>query len=136
MREGEYLRCAGAVNAINANVTASVGSHTVLVRAWDSSGAYGDQTLTLQVHPVTLNISTPLNAAAVNSPVNIQATASSAHSITGWHVYVDSIDSFAQNKGNFIDMNLAMGSGVHSVLVRAWDSTGARGDETISVTVP
>jgi hypothetical protein len=134
--DGKSVHPAGAVNAINVNVTASVGSHAVVVRAWDSSGAYGDQTLTLQIHPVAVNISTPLNAAAVNSPVNIQATASSGHRITGWHVYVDSIDSFAQNKGNSIDMNLAMGSGVHSVLVRAWDSTGALGDQTISVTVP
>jgi hypothetical protein len=29
-----------------------------------------------------------------------------------------------------------MSSGVHSVVVRAWDSTGALGDQTISVTVP
>ena len=127
---------AGGVKTINANVTASAGSHTVVVRAWDSSGAYGDQTLTLQVRPVAINISTPLNATSVNSPVNIQATASSAHSITGWHVYVDSVDSFGKNKGDSIDMNLAMGSGVHSVLVRAWDSSGALGDQTISVTVP
>ncbi len=134
--DGAPVYPAGAVNAINANVTASAGSHTVVVRAWDSSGAYGDQILTLQVQPVAVNIATPLNASSWNSPVNIQATVSSAHSITAWHVYVDSVDSFAQNNGNSIDMNLAMGSGVHSILVRAWDSTGALGDQTVSVTVP
>jgi hypothetical protein len=85
---------------------------------------------------VAVNIATPLNASSWNSPVNIQATVSSAHSITAWHVYVDSVDSFAQNNGNSIDMNLAMGSGVHSILVRAWDSTAALGDQTVSVTVP
>jgi len=77
------VHSAGGVKIINANVTASVGSHTVVVRAWDSSGEYGDQTLTVQVHSVAVNISAPLNAVSVNSPVNIQATASSAHGITG-----------------------------------------------------
>jgi len=134
--DGTAVHPAGAVDAINANVTAGVGSHTVVVRAWDSSGAYGDQTLTLQVHLVAVNISAPLNSTSVNSPVNIQAAASSVHGITGWHVYVDSVDSYGKNTGNSIDINLAMGSGVHSVLVRAWDSTGALGDQTITVTVP
>ena len=134
--DGKSVHSAGGVKAINANVTASAASHTVVVRVWDSSGAYGDQTLTVQVHPVAVNISAPLNAVSVNSPVNIQATASSAHSITGWHVYVDSVDSFGKNKGDSINTNLAMSSGVHSVLVRAWDSTGALGDQTIRITVP
>jgi hypothetical protein len=134
--DGKSVHSAGGVKAINANVIASAASHTVVVRVWDSSGAYGDQTLTVQVHPVAVNISAPLNAVSVNSPVNIQATASSAHSITGWHVYVDSVDSFGKNKGDSINTNLAMSSGVHSIVVRAWDSTGALGDQTISVTVP
>ena len=30
--------------AINTNVGMSLGVHSVLVRAWDTSGAYGDQT--------------------------------------------------------------------------------------------
>jgi hypothetical protein len=134
--DGTAVHPAGAVDAINANVAAGVGSHTVVVRAWDSSGAYGDQTLKLQVHPVAVNISTPSNSTSVNSPVSIQAAASSLHGITGWHVYVDSVDSYGKNQGNSIDTKLSMSSGVHSVLVRAWDSTGAIGDQTITVTVP
>ncbi len=127
---------AGAVDSINTNVKASLGKHTILVRAWDTSRAYGDQALTLQVQQVAVNINTPLNDAAVDSPVNIQAMASSANPITGWHVYIDSIDSYGQNYGGSLDTNLAMGFGAHVVLVRAWDSTGAYGDQTINVTVP
>jgi hypothetical protein len=51
-------------------------------------------------------------------------------------VYIDTVDSFAQNTGNFINTTLAVRSGIHTVLVRAWDSTGAFGDQTIAVTVP
>jgi hypothetical protein len=134
--DGTPVYPAGGVKTINANVTASAGSHTVVVRSWDSSGACGDQTLTVQVHPVAVNISAPLNAVSVKSPVNIQAAASSVRRITGWHVYVDSIDLFGQNNGSSINTSLAMSSGVHNVLVRAWDSTGARGDQIVSVTVP
>jgi len=127
---------AGAVDTIHANITASLGKHTVLVRAWDSSGANGDQALTLQVRRVAVNISTPLNGASVNSPVNIKATASSVNTITGWHVYIDSIDSYGQTYGGPLDINLAMGFGAHVILVRAWDDTGAYGDQTIELTVP
>jgi len=128
---------AGAVDKINANISASLGKHTVLVRAWDSSRAYGDQALTLQVYPVAVNISTPLDGASVNSPVNIHATAASGHTVTGWHVYIDSVDAYGQDTGGkALDIHLAMGFGAHIVLVRAWDSTGAYGDQTINVTVP
>ena len=127
---------AGAVNAIHTNINAGPGSHTVMVRAWDSSGAYGDQTVTPKVSPLAVNISTPLNDASVSSPVNIQAAASSANTITGWVVYIDSINAFQQNNVNSINVNLPMGFGWHDVLVRAWDSTGAYGDQTINLTVP
>jgi len=126
----------GAAGSVTANVSASTGTHTVLVRAWDSSGAYGDQTFTVDVKSVAVNISSPLTAAAVTSPANIVASASSAHSIASWNIYVDSVSSYVQNYGSSINANLALSPGTHSVLVRAWDSTGAYGDETISVTVP
>lgn len=127
---------AGAVNSIQTKISAGIGGHTVLVRAWDSSGAYGDQVVTPKVYPVAVNISTPLNDASVNSPVNIQAAASSANPITGWVVYIDSINAFEQNNGGPLNVNVPMGFGWHDVLVRAWDSTGAYGDQTIDLTVP
>lgn len=126
----------GAVASITANVSASTGTHTLLVRAWDSSGAYGDQTFTVDVKPVAVNVSNPLSGAAVTSPANIAASASSAHSIASWNIYVDSVSSYVQDYGSSINANLALTPGTHSVLVRAWDSTGAYGDQTISVTVP
>ncbi len=127
---------AGAVDTIHTNIKAGVGNHSVIARAWDTSGAYGDQVATPKVYPVAVNISTPLNDASVSSPVNIQAAASSANTITGWVIYIDSINAFQQNNGNSINVNLPMGFGWHDVLVRAWDSTGAFGDQTINLTAP
>lgn len=127
---------AGSVSSINTTITVSTGAHTVLVRAWDSSGAYGDQTLSLEVSRVAVNISTPANGASVDSPVNIRASGLSAHPITGWYIYVDKVAAFSQGKGDSINADVPMTSGSHTVMVRAWDSTGAYGDQTVNVTVP
>jgi hypothetical protein len=51
-------------------------------------------------------------------------------------VYVDSVSAFAQNGGNSINANLIMSQGAHSIVVRAWDTTGAYGSQTITATVP
>ena len=127
----------GSATSINASIAnVSAGSHTVLVRAWDSSGVYGDQTLSLDVATVAVTVSKPLNNASVSSPANINATASTSHTLTGWIVYVDGVSKFSQDNGTSISTNLTMSAGTHSVVVRAWDSTGAYGDQTINLTVP
>jgi hypothetical protein len=127
---------AGSVTSMSANVGASTGIHTLVVRAWDSSGAFGDQTFTVEVQKVAVNISAPANGASVTSPVRVEADASSARAITGWQIYLDTIPWFGQNGGAEVNADLGMNAGPHTVLVRAWDSTGAYGDETITVTIP
>ena len=107
-----------------------------MVRAWDSSGAYGDQTLSVDVGTVAVNVSKPANNSSVNSPAAVNATGSSSHPLTGWIIYVDGVSKFSQNNGTSISANLTMSAGTHSVVVRAWDSTGAYGDQTVDVTVP
>jgi general stress protein CsbA len=127
---------AGQVSSINASVPMSVGTHTVIVRAWDSTGAFGDRTLTLNVvNGVTVTVSTPANGATVTSPVAIAASATSGHTITGWHIYVDSADVYSAGQVSSISTNVPMNAGTHTVIVRAWDSTGAFGDRTLTITV-
>jgi len=127
----------GSVTSIDASISnVSAGAHTVLVRAWDSSGAYGDQTLSVDVGTVAVNVSKPANNSSVNSPAAVNATGSSSHPLTGWIIYVDGVSKFSQNNGTSISANLTMSAGTHSVVVRAWDSTGAYGDQTVDVTVP
>jgi hypothetical protein len=92
--------------------------------------------LSLQVGTVAVNVTTPANSAWVNSPVNIQAVASSGHVVTGWIIYVDGVSAFAQEKRSSINANLMISPGAHSVVVRAWDSTSAYGDQTIDLTEP
>jgi hypothetical protein len=130
----------GAVSSIHPNVSMHTGTHQVVVRAWDSSGNFGDQTLTLTVNAIkpSVQISTPSNNATVGSPVNLRASASpsSGQTITGWRVYVDSKASYSGGATNSVNADLKMSTGPHKVLVRAWDSSGNYGDHTITVTTP
>jgi hypothetical protein len=127
---------AGAVNSIAPAITASLGVHNVVVRAWDSSGAYGDQTFTVDVRPVAVNITNLLNGAQVPSSVNLAATAYSSNAIASWTVYVDSGIVHRQNYGNTLNTTLNLTPGTHTLMVRSWNSTGAVGDQTIKVSVP
>jgi len=130
---------AGSVSNIAPNIAMNTGAHTVVVRAWDSSGDYGDQTLSLTVNASkpAVAISAPTNKANIGSPFNLQAaaTASSGQKITGWWVYVDSKGVYNAGAVNAISPNLSVPAGSHTVVVRAWDTSGNYGDHTITVTV-
>jgi hypothetical protein len=130
---------AGAVSTINPKVTMSTGTHKVVVRAWDTSGNFGDQTLTLTTNATkpAVKITTPSNNATAGSPVNLQASAtpSSGQTITGWWVYVDSKEIYKGGATKSINTNLKMSAGKHKVVVRAWDTSGNYGDHTIAVAI-
>jgi hypothetical protein len=130
---------AGPTDAINASLPLASGTHTLVVRAWDTSGAYGDQTLTLTVgNKVAVTVSAPANGSSVPSPINIQAsaTATSGHSITGWWVYLDSIGAYQAGAVASINANVTASAGSHTLVIRAWDSSGAYGDQIVTLTVP
>lgn len=131
---------AGAVSSIHPNLSMKTGTHKLVVRAWDSSGNYGDQVLTLNVNAInpSVKISTPVNNSKVGSPVSLKAAAtpSSGQNITGWWVYVDSKGAYKAGATASISPSLTMSKGAHKVLVRAWDSSGNYGDQTIAVTIP
>jgi hypothetical protein len=64
----------------------------------------------------------------------VQATAipTLGHTISAWSVDVDSASAYQAGPTNAIDPTVSMKSGKHTVLVRAWDTSGAFGDQTIS----
>lgn len=66
--------------------------------------------------------------------MKIAASATSSHQVTGWVVYVDSKIAF-QGSGSSIDSSINVSDGTHQVVFRAWDSTGADGSESETVTV-
>jgi hypothetical protein len=66
----------------------------------------------------------PAAGSTVASPVHFVATAKSTHPITTMRIYVDNISKFTVNSSS-LDTSLALATGTHSVVVQAWDSTGA-----------
>jgi len=129
----------GTVPAIDPKISMTTGTHTVVVRAWDSSGAYGDQTFTLAVqapHPA-VSVRTPTNQSNIGSPVNIQASASptAGHAISKWSVYVDGKTTYTAGAIDAVNAKVGMELGKHAVIVRAWDTSGAYGDQNLSLTI-
>lgn len=132
----------GPTSSINTAITVTAGTHTVLVRAWDSTGAFGSQTLTVNASPsclsgICVNVSSPTSGSTVGSPVHFVASAQDAagNAITGYVVYVNN-SSVYRNYISTLDAWVVLNPGTYNFYIRAWDSTGAFGTSpTYSVTV-
>src|SRR5436305_8586592 len=131
----------GPTSSINAPVTMSAGVRTVIVRAWDSTGAFGSQTLTLTVGAcsgICVTVTSPTLTESQSSPVHFTASAvdSADHTITGYIVYEVGKDVY-RNYVSTLDASVSVPGGTQSVYVRAWDSTGAFGTSaTFTLGVP
>ncbi len=132
--DGVAVYSHGATPSISAPVAMSLGTHKVVVRAWDSTGAFGSAYLTLRVAGVSVGVSSP-TVADVASPVSVTADASSLATITGWYIYVDSTAVYSHGASPSISTPVAMSPGTHKVIVRAWDSTGAFGSAYLTLSV-
>jgi hypothetical protein len=68
--------------------------------------------------------------------VTLQAAATSPHGINGWHIYDNGTSVFSGGAVSSISASLSLTSGIHRLVVRAWDNVSGFGDQTIYVTVP
>lgn len=84
---------------------------------------------------VTVTVSSP-TATTVTSPVRVAAKATSVRPITGWRVYVDGATAYSAGANGSISTDVQLSGGTHSMIVRAWDSSGSYGSTTFSVSVP
>jgi hypothetical protein len=82
---------------------------------------------------VTVTVTSPTGSSST-SPVHFVATATStAGSITGWVVYSDSNNMWQINSTS-LNAWVILPFGSHTIIVRAWDSTGAYGSDQFSLT--
>ena len=68
------------------------------------------------------------------SPVHFIAAAKSTLPITAMRIYIDGVSAYLTSAAN-LDVSLAVGSGMHSVVVQAWDSGGTVFKTPLSLTV-
>ena len=143
--DGSNVYHAGRTTSISASINASTGTHQLVTRAWDSSGAYGTVTETITVSSggggggggsgVTVSVSSPSNGGQVGSPFNLVANASSQYTITGWAAYLDGHQVYSGGRTNNINTQVSGGNGSHQLVVRAWNSNGSYGDVTENISI-
>jgi hypothetical protein len=81
-----------------------------------------------------VTVTSPTVNSTNGSPVQFVASATSSHPITGMHIYVDSVDVYHTIAGS-LTTSVAVGVGSHTAVVRAWDSTGAILQQTVTFKV-
>ncbi|MCI0352397.1 MAG: PKD domain-containing protein [Acidobacteriales bacterium] len=119
----------GTVTAVPAGGSAShqytaAGSYTVSARVTDNLGAWTTATGTVTAITRAVAISKPLNNSTVNSPVQILATANTAHPLYAVQIYVDGVKLYEQSSGN-LDTSLNLAPGPRTITVKAWDKAGS-----------
>jgi hypothetical protein len=81
-----------------------------------------------------VTVSSPTAGSTSGSPVHFVASATSTNPITAMRIYVDNISVYLISASS-LDTSIAIASGSHSVVVQAWDSTGAVFKAPLSITV-
>jgi phosphatidylinositol-3-phosphatase len=71
-----------------------------------------------------VTVCSPAAGSTVASPVHFVAAAKSTHPITAMRIYVDNIAKYTVDASS-LNTFLALATGTHSVVVQAWDSSGA-----------
>lgn len=81
-----------------------------------------------------VSVSSPAAGSTAGSPVHFVASATSANPVTAMRIYVDNISVYLVSASK-LDTLVTMSTGGHSVVVQAWDSTGAVFKAPFSLTV-
>jgi hypothetical protein len=116
------------------------GTHYAVIKAWDNYGNVysSSESFTVGSLPAPpssggssngtwVNLSTPANGTSLGSPVTVNANGGSANGISGWVVYVDERNVYQiDNNSNSLSASVNIGSGSHTMYVRAWDRSNGQ----------
>jgi hypothetical protein len=81
-----------------------------------------------------VTVSSPAAGSTAGSPVHFVASATSTHPITAMRIYVDDLSVYLVSASS-LNTSVTMSAGTHSVVVQAWDSTGAFFKTPLTLTV-
>jgi phospholipase C len=82
-----------------------------------------------------VTVCSPAAGSTVGSPVHFAAAATSTNPITAMRIYIDSVSQFLGYPSS-LDTYMSVKSGTHSVVVQAWDSSGAVFKSSLTIQVP
>jgi phospholipase C len=130
---------------VDTTLTLQPGAHTILVKAWNTSGAVFRSSVSINaggsdpscgaggIDP-SITICSPGAGSTIQSPVHLVAGTRSSRSITGMWAYVDGGPVYNVKAGQ-IETALDLTPGVHTLLVKAWTSSGTVLRNSVNVTV-
>jgi hypothetical protein len=81
-----------------------------------------------------VSVSSPAPGSTAGSPVHFVASATSTHPITAMRIYVDNVSVYLVSASS-LNTSVTLSAGSHSVVVQAWDSTGAVFKTPLTLTV-
>ena len=133
---------------VNTTLALTPGDHRLEVKSWSngtpfqndfrvtafSSAGTTPPPCTDSVN-FTVNVCSPAANATVNSPVKVVAAAKSTVKITAMQIYVDSKLVFSTPNTSTISTDVPMARGAHTLVVKAWDSSGKSFFTTRKITV-
>jgi hypothetical protein len=108
---------------VQATLPISVGKHTVLVQAWNRSGATYKRSIDVNATGIPITISSPAPNAKVGSPVTVTASAPGSSSVQTMQIYIDD-KMLYQVSGKSISHAFSLSSGSHKIVAKGWDSLG------------
>ena len=90
--------------------------------------------MTVNVIPMPITISSPSANSIVASPVTIAATVPASSPVQTMQLYVDNSLAYSVG-GQSLSKTLALASGPHSIVIKAWDATGINWSTGENITV-
>jgi len=123
-------------SSLNEYLSLSKGPHSVVTKAWDSSGANfrsnrritiysGTPGETCAAAPSSINVCLPTQNQVTTTSLHVFANADSVAQITAVQVYVDGKLIYNDTTGaTYVDTAFTVAKGSHSVVVKAWDAVG------------
>jgi hypothetical protein len=123
-------------NKLDTLVPLAPGSHNVVVQAWDSTGAIfkAPETIAVTASSGAVAVSSPTNNATVSSPFQVVASASASRPIVAMIAYLDS-QIVVNVPGASMNASVSAGSGTHSLVVQAWDTSGVVYKNALTISV-
>ena len=101
----------------------TAGTHWVVVKEWNQSGASYQRGVTVNVVNVPITISAPAANASVTSPVTIRASAPTTSPVQVMQIFVDGTSAYKVS-GRVVDTSLTLSSGKHYIVVKGSDQWG------------
>ena len=134
--------------SVNTSLALTPGDHRLEVKSWTNgipfqndfsvtafSGAGVTPPPCTDSVNFTVNVCSPAANATVNSPVKVVAAAKSTVKITAMQIYLDNKLIYNAPNTATISTDVPMAKGAHTLVVKAWDSSGKSFFTTRKITV-